>query len=377
MYNFRILIVIPLIAGYYYPTTRTLPSSAPFAALPTGGTAPIASNSSRSATLNLPPSRSQSNYITSVPAARNQSHYNYQGLGSCTLGYAQCSSLGVRLDEDEGPAMKELPDECILWDDTCTGNRDTALKEFFGDTKQNLTQEICFLQGNDTICNYRPPGQDAAYAKFRDWMRSPQCVSAAHEYGEESHENASSMLEAIGPESPGSCCGKCSLGVQNVDIFYWPEPNANTSCLDIVGDAVNPLGLGATTAPGPGMTYWGCVPKTPLTVENAQLAIGGPPGAVDIVQSTITTAVVEEFGGVKFKAWVANPWSADGCDYDHSVFKNLTKRRELEPIRARGRPIPVNHITKRNNGSPVTATSGSFTLYVSCTMSDVSMEKHS
>lgn len=47
-----------------------------------------------------------------------------------------------------------------------------------------------------------------------------------------------------------TCCGNAIIKAQNVDIYHWPEPGADTSCLSIVGNSVNSLYYGATMGTG-------------------------------------------------------------------------------------------------------------------------------
>ena len=41
-------------------------------------------------------------------------------------------------------------------------------------------------------------------------------------------------------------CGTCRNQAQDVDVYYLPDPDADTSYLDIVGSSVNPLLYDAT-----------------------------------------------------------------------------------------------------------------------------------
>ncbi len=43
-----------------------------------------------------------------------------------------------------------------------------------------------------------------------------------------------------------ACYGTCQLWAEKVDVYYWPKPGANTSCLDIVGDKIDPINYGGT-----------------------------------------------------------------------------------------------------------------------------------
>ena len=45
-----------------------------------------------------------------------------------------------------------------------------------------------------------------------------------------------------------TCCGgDCEVAADQVDIYYWSTPHANTSCQSIVGDGISNLAVGATT----------------------------------------------------------------------------------------------------------------------------------
>ena len=82
----------------------------------------------------------------------------------------------------------------------------------------------------------------------------------------------------------------------NVDVYYWPEPDANTACLGVVGNNTNSPFPGATTVVnniGNPFGYWGCT--------------------VDSGSSIITTATEYVYGSVTLKQPVVNPWSPQPC----------------------------------------------------------------
>ena len=82
----------------------------------------------------------------------------------------------------------------------------------------------------------------------------------------------------------------------NVDVYYWPEPDANTACLGVIGDNTNSPFPGATTAVnniGEPFGHWGCT--------------------ADSGSSIITTATEFVFGAVTLKKPVVNPWSSQPC----------------------------------------------------------------
>ena len=63
------------------------------------------------------------------------------------------------------------------------------------------------------------------------------------------------------PASDYQCCGQCEIYGPNVEVYYWPEPNADDSCLSIIGDKVNPPLEGAKTD-NAGDVWWGTVTKS-------------------------------------------------------------------------------------------------------------------
>lgn len=47
-----------------------------------------------------------------------------------------------------------------------------------------------------------------------------------------------------------TCCdglSYCEVAADQVDVYYWSKPDANTSCQSIIGDGVSDLAVGATT----------------------------------------------------------------------------------------------------------------------------------
>ena len=125
--------------------------------------------------------------------------------------------------------------------------------------------------------------------------------------------NATSRFDAnntttrSGASRPQSC-GVCGVGGPNVDVYYWPQPNANTSCLSIIGPTPSPPLAGATTANGE--TYWGYTNKSP---------------PYNIIQTMQLTTI----NGVTFKMPLLDPWP----DTEKYIFQPYTL---MEPIGKRG-----------------------------------------
>ena len=156
--------------------------------------------------------------------------------------------------------------------------------------------------------------------------------------------------------------GSCWLVVGNVDIYYWPEPNMDTSCLSIVGNSTTPLMQGATTSIVRGFLYnnsmyenyyWGCTAQDSASKR-----------------SIITTAVVAfPLGGYSFKSSLFNPWSPPPCSVEASLASiSLSLEARVDhhrhaAVHARGHSLVVPSNKNQNSSHlPSTVTSGNFTL---------------
>ena len=82
-------------------------------------------------------------------------------------------------------------------------------------------------------------------------------------------------------------CGPCGVGGPNVDVYYWPQSNANTSCLSVIGPTLSPPLAGATSSNG--ITYWGHT-------------------NTDEPHEVIQTMVLTSINGITFKMPLLDPW---------------------------------------------------------------------
>lgn len=203
-----------------------------------------------------------------VTEAKNQSYDQIPGLyaslpaeeiGACSITDKYCLYNGTARNPDG------LRDQCLLWDDTCSGNQSLAIDRFFGQTRDYLYENVCFrADAADVVeSNYTRQNTPARYAEFnriKSWMRSPQCIASQGVYqkahpapdtegmhgekrGFQKRDNSTEGHKYGG----GTCCGTCNIEAGNVDVYYWPVPNANKSCLSIIGNKINPPDYGATT----------------------------------------------------------------------------------------------------------------------------------
>ena len=150
------------------------------------------------------------------------------------------------------------------------------------------------------------------------------------------------------------CDDECNIAAFEVNIYYWPEPDANTSCLSIVGDNYDVPLQGVTTDPY-GALYWGC------TTQNS---VSGP--------LYVTTAMITTIGGKLVKESLFNPWHSVVCSTNGSsvVSPSSSSNSSLHSslyrsIHARGHSLVVPTVNTRNNSLPITTVvSGNFTLSV-------------
>ena len=150
--------------------------------------------------------------------------------------------------------------------------------------------------------------------------------------------------------------GVCQFAGGFVDIYYWPEPEADTSCLKIVSKGTPQLLQDATieavtSGENTSMTtYWGCA---------AQQA--------SLNDSYITTAAVSTIGNFSFKVSHYNPWSPGPCSGRASASGSSTTSLEARGlhaslnVRAHSIIAPSNltHTSGLHGG---TVTWGSYTL---------------
>ena len=230
----------------------------------------------------------------------------------------------------------ELESECLLWNSSCTGNRSAAVENFFNmpnGTMNNLMSDLfnCFNNQSQPSCT---PAMLAEYAEMKSWMRTPECDSL--------HDKA--LQVDLHTQVEGQkCCGNCSLGAGNVDVYYWPQPNADTSCLSIIGNEVLPLTYGITDK-----SYWGCTSTDP-----------------EWGLTTITTAILMTADlGVTWKSYLVDPFSSQPCPEPTNIPPSLTATSTTLPSPSpTSRYLPIQSSSWKN-GSIVTTISGTFTLWV-------------
>ena len=153
-----------------------------------------------------------------------------------------------------------------------------------------------------------------------------------------------------------------------MDVYYWPEPDANMSCLSTIGENVRPLDYGATTATFQGQgtpvttitsTYWGC------TVVDSYFQIASQRSVTD--SYVCTTAEISQIGSLTVKISSLSPWSSSPCNQDdtgsHPSNQTAKVRDRHALVYARDHSLVTPSPRTQTEGLPVsTMVSGNFTL---------------
>ncbi|KAL8785001.1 MAG: hypothetical protein Q9195_008812 [Heterodermia aff. obscurata] len=138
----------------------------------------------------------------------------------------------------------------------------------------------------------------SVFNDVKNYMRSPKCLLLQHSLYPDPNHSAAFQQDLY---LNATCCDNCQVEADKVDVYYWPEPNADTSCQSIIGDEVSRADAGATTDDS-GNVYWGCTSWLPRDE------------IVGTDSSTIwTTATLTSVAALQFKAYIYNPWQESPC----------------------------------------------------------------
>ena len=238
------------------------------------------------------------------------------------------------------PNMTTLNEMKVLWDTSATSNRSRAMIDFFSAVGPEDALAASAQDGNQIFLNecFMQPDQNPKCKQnetqtyqeelqsLKSWMRSPSCTSSKNEYAAGPHSTASLLAGFITTiANEARCCDNCAVSGKNVDLYYWPDPMADVSCLSIVGEYNNSQAsdAGATTDPYDGSTYWGCLitqvhaPSTRIR-HIPPTGPGGPARKTTdfkayTIDFTATTAKLTQVGPVWIKQYLSDPWAPDVC----------------------------------------------------------------
>ena len=243
-----------------------------------------------------------SSHIMQYNTGYNSSHNS----STCLLEEAYCPF------REGHHALDGLRNECVLWDNSCKGNNESAVENFW-DSRPLLFKNKCFLDMDHmhNCTTSKPPGRMSALADAKKWMRSPECLKLHYERWGDPNAEGSFQNDLY---LNATCCGQCDIVVDKVDVYFWPEPGADTSCQSIIGDEVSSVADGATTDKF-GEVYWGC------TATLAPEDRANP----NISTTIYTTATLTSVASMQFKTYLYNPWDESQCGNDSKSSSNDTR----------------------------------------------------
>ena len=190
--------------------------------------------------------------------------------------------------------ISKLPDQCMLWDKSCSGNITEALDEFFNNTG---TMNALVYTGDEYYPRHReetgiPPDTNA---KILSWMRDPDCRSSFFEWHTEHPDQPTwtytdridntDVLQTMNWDSvattsvPYGCCDACNLIGGDVDVYFWPVAGANTDCVASIGTtAASTIDqkLIITDARGIGGGWWNPQPNPYLPTSASSSSNSAP-----------------------------------------------------------------------------------------------------
>lgn len=292
--------------------------------------------------------RTNSSELNAVPTAlRNGNHTPTSATVSRTCHKFDTFCSTTEVDFDGIPDIN-LSDQCILWDPSCSGNITEAKSKFFNHTigvARFCFERFSYNETAPSLCEKFTGIRDRS--RLKSWMRSTQCLSTAMSW-EQNHPPDYDQPLAVN----GTCCGVRRVYGTTVDLFYWPDPSADDSCLSIIENTVYPLDAGATVTTDwvrdtirSKATYWGCTLRTPT-----------------VTGSLLTTASLEVSSGTSLKVSLVNPWDTPDCfnvSKPHATSRVDTKPLKMSETQSYTEPeLPLNY----SKNALVTAVSNGYTL---------------
>lgn len=166
-----------------------------------------------------------------------------------------------------------FPDQCLLWDDQCTGNRTEALDLFFNNSGAlyNVVYGAHCIWSREFECAPWLPSPEVL-PKFLDWLRQPECVQSFYEYHTQNANQpawtwsgrifdgwstyAIDWDTIATTTSSVGCCNQCTILGGDVDVYYWPVPGANSDCVSTIGSNFNNPVTELMVTDDRGYPYW-------------------------------------------------------------------------------------------------------------------------
>ena len=222
-----------------------------------------------------------------------------------------------------------------------------ATTQFYDSIMNTLIQNVCFHDPSPNCSKNNPIGRMSAFDEVKNWMRSPECESNDPRIMDmEKGNDADVIKEDLFMNE--TCCGNCMVDTDRVDVYYWPDAHANTSCLSIIGDEISDLAAGATTGEG-GAVYWACTSRDSSQVSGVGSSL------------IVTTAILTSIASMTFRTYLYNPWMSLPCETSPTTLSSDLDSK-AKPRDTRPSILPRGHTLVAPNGSVSTAVLGNFTL---------------
>ncbi|KAL9066628.1 MAG: hypothetical protein Q9161_007458 [Pseudevernia consocians] len=191
-------------------------------------------------------------------------------------GQSLWNSSNSSLEQALWPSLEtynNFPDQCLLWDNQCTGNRTEALDLFFNNsgTLYNVVYGAHCIWSREYECAPWLPSP-AVLPDFLDWLRKPECVQSFYEY--HTHHTDQPPWTWSGRIFDGwstytidwntvatttssvGCCEQCTILGGNVDVYYWPVSGAKEDCVLTIGSEFNNPVTELLITDDRGYPYW-------------------------------------------------------------------------------------------------------------------------
>ena len=222
------------------------------------------------------------------------------------LNWDPDSRMGAQLSPQVGnvDSIGSYGEYCALWNSSCSGDFDTAFRNFENNVAW-VDDGKFYDCGNSQMVNAAalPENSRGLVTQMISYAQSPQCTSMYRDINCPgfSMSSQSQCLAKSFPAAP--CCGACWFAGIVVDLLYWPSEDADTSCLSIIGNSVNPVDKDAITSSWidpsdnkpTSLVVWGCT--TMSTASNGSIVYGFE-----------NTAAQTTIGTLTFKSDFVNPW---------------------------------------------------------------------
>ena len=246
--------------------------------------------------------------LTSSQVLRSNHSMPYNGSATWNSSISQVTSCKIDTKTNyvgtidkyrKADSIGGYEDYCALWNSSCSGDLDTAFRNFEKDIAW-FDDGILYDCSQDVYMVGDPPSEKSRslYTQLSNYAQSPQCTSRYRDIHcpDFSISSQSQCRASVFPTAP--CCGPCRFQAAVVDLLYWPSESSDTSCLSIVDlKGQDPRTTMWHDSYGTSNTYiyWGCTGMS--RAPNGSMSYG-----------FAETAYQASIGTLTYKVNIRNPW---------------------------------------------------------------------